>query len=196
MKGSALLETMTAQVMEKCESTRSAAQQEADVILADAKAQGQAQRESVEAQLAREMDHLDERWEQMAHAEASRADLTVKNDAVSAVLDVVQTEIRRIVSSSEFGTVLDALLTSLMQAADGDIVVLGPESHLDRVKKWLADNGHGGVKVEASPEMWDGVAIQDPAQTYRVSNTLSGRYHRIEETARKQCMSTMFGEGV
>jgi len=195
MKGSALLETMTAQAMEECDSTRNTAQQEADAILADAKAQSQAQRESVEAQVTREMAHLDERWGQMAHAEASRADLTVKNDSVTAVLASVQAEIRRIVSSPDFGGILDALLASLMQAADGEIVVLGPEAHLDSVKKWLAGNGHANVKVVASPEIWDGVAIQDPGRKYRVSNTLTGRYQRIEETARKRCMSAMFGEG-
>ena len=195
MQGSSLLDTMTAQVVAECDSNLSDARIEADTILADARSQSQAQRDAVQAATAREMEHLDERWKQMAHAEASRADLVVKSDAVNAVLDSAQAEVRALVNSNRFGNVIDALLESLMKEVVGDVVVVGPATHKDHVKLWLANNGHASVAVESSPEMWDGVAIQDLECTYRISNTLTGRYHRIENSARKHCMVTMFGEG-
>src|SRR5690606_38856391 len=99
----------------------------------------------------------------------------------------------RITNSAEFPALLEAMLAELMTVAEGDVVVLGPESHLDTVKNWLASNGREGVPVEASREMRDGVAVQDPQRTYRISNTLSGRFRSVREEARKQCMLGLFG---
>lgn len=191
--GSALLETMTAQVTEECEGNRAAAQQEADAIQAEAERKSAAQREATQSAIDAEMDRLDERWRQMAHAEASRADLVVKNDAVKAVMKKVESEIRRIVESNEFPAVLEALLASLATEIQGDVVLIGPEGHADHIKAWLSSNGHAGVAVETSADLWDGVALQDPAQTYRISNTLTGRYGRVEQDARRLCMVNMFG---
>jgi vacuolar-type H+-ATPase subunit E/Vma4 len=191
--GSALLETMTAQVTEECEGNIAAAKAEAVTIQADAEQKSAAHREAVQAATDVEMVRLDERWRQMAHAEASRADLMVKNDAVKAVMEKVQAEVRALVDGSGFTGVLDALLTSLKDEIKEGVVVVGPEKHVDHVKSWLANNGHSSVAVEGSAEMWDGVAVQDPARTYRVSNTLSGRYSRVEQEARRLCMVKMFG---
>ncbi|MFP6582600.1 MAG: V-type ATP synthase subunit E family protein [Candidatus Hydrogenedentota bacterium] len=191
--GSALLETMTAQVTEECEGNRAAAQQEANAIKADAESESAAQRDTVQAGTDAEMERLDERWRQMAHAEASRADLMVKNDAVKAIMEKVQAEVRAIVAGGEFPGLLDALLTSLQSEINESVVVVGPESHVDHIKGWLASNGHAGVTVQGSAEMWDGVAVQDAERTYRISNTLSGRYGRVEQDARRLCMVKLFG---
>lgn len=192
--GSALLETMTAKVTEECEANIAAAKAEAQSILADAEQKSAAQREAVQAATDAEMVRLDERWRQMAHAEASRADLVVKNDAVKAVMEKVQAEVQAIVNGSSFPGVLDALLASLKSEIKDNVVVVGPEKHVDHVKNWLANNGHSNVSVEGSAEMWDGVAVQDPGRTYRISNTLTGRYGRIEQEARRLCMVKIFGE--
>ncbi|MFP6616138.1 MAG: V-type ATP synthase subunit E [Candidatus Hydrogenedentota bacterium] len=192
--GSALLETMTAQVTEECDGNRAAAQQEADAIQAEADRKSAAQREATQSATDAEMDRLDERWRQMAHAEASRASLMAKNDAVKAIMQKVESEIRRIVESDEFPAILDALLVSLATEIEGEVVLIGPESHVAHIESWLSSNGHDGIKVEGSNEFWDGVAIQDPAQTYRISNTLSGRYGRVEQEARRLCMIKLFGD--
>ena len=133
----------------------------------------------------------------MAHAEASRADLVVKNDAVQAVMQKVESEIRMIVNGSGFGGVLDSLLTSLLneyQGSDSEALLIAPEAHVAHVQQWLSANGHAGMTVEGTKEIWDGVALQDPARTYRISNTLTGRYERIGQEARRLCMVKMFGK--
>jgi vacuolar-type H+-ATPase subunit E/Vma4 len=191
--GSALLETMTAQVVEECDGNSSAAQQEADAIQAEAEGKSAAQRESTQAATDSEMVRLDERWRQMAHAEASRADLVVKNEAAKAVMHKVAQEIRSIVDNKEFPSVLDSLMETLVREIKGEVMVLGPEGHIDHIKTWLSNNGHDGISVEASSELWDGVALQDPARTYRISNTLTGRYSRVEQEARRVCMVNLFG---
>lgn len=192
--GSALLETMTAQVTEECDGNRAAAQQEAEAIQAEADRKSAAQREATQSATDAEMDRLDARWRQMAHAEASRANLVAKNDAVKAVMQKVESEISRIVEGDDFPAILDALLASLATEIDGDVVLIGPEGHIDHIKSWLASNGHDGIGVEASTEFWDGVALQDPAQTYRISNTLTGRYGRVEQEARRLCTIQLFGD--
>lgn len=191
--GSALLETMTAQVTEECEGNIATANEEAAGIKAEAEKKAAGQRETVEAATDAEMNRLDERWRQMASAEASRANLVVKNEAVKAVMQKVQARIRELVDSGEFPGILDALLNSLRDEISGNTVVVGPEKHLDHVRGWLSSNGYEGVSVEGSAEMWDGVAVQDPQRTYRISNTLTGRYGRVEQEARRLCMVKMFG---
>lgn len=195
--GSALLETMAAQVAEQCDAHRAVAQQEAEAIKAEATRQAQAKRDALVATNDVDMARLDERWRLMAHAEVSRADLVVKNDAVQAVLQKVESEIRTIVASDAFPGVLDALLTSLLNEFQGDdasAVLIAPEAHVAHVKSWLSDHDHAAMAVEASAEIGDGVALQDPARTYRISNTLTGRYGRIGQEARRMCMVGMFGE--
>ena len=191
--GSALLETMTAQVTEECEANIAAAQEEAAAIKSEAETRAASQRETVEAVTEAEMTRLDDRYRQMAQAEASRADLVVKNDTVRAVMDKVNAEIRATVSSGRFPAVLEALLGSLRDEIREGLVVLGPEAHLDHIRGWLSNNGFTGVSVEASADLWDGVAVQDAARTYRISNTLTGRFGRVEQEARRVCMLSLFG---
>ena len=191
--GSALLETMTAQVTEECEANIAAAQEEAAAIKSEAETSAASQRETVEAVTDTEMTRLDERYRQMAQAEASRADLVVKNDTVRAVMDKVNAEIRAIVSSDRFPAVLDALIGSLKDEIREGLVVLSPESHVDHIRGWLSSNGLEGVSVEGSSELWDGVAVQDAERTYRISNTLTGRFGRVEQEARRVCMLSLFG---
>ena len=195
--GSALLETMTAQVAEQCEASCAVAQREAEAIQAEAARQAQAKSEALIAANDVDMARLDERWRLMAHAESSRADLMVKNDAVQAILRKVESEIRAIVASETFPGVLDALLTSLLnefEGSDTEAILIAPEAHVAHVQSWLSGHGHAGMAVEGSKDVWDGVALQDPARTYRISNTLMGRYDRIGQDARRLCMVKLFGK--
>jgi vacuolar-type H+-ATPase subunit E/Vma4 len=195
MEGSALADTMAKQVMAECESNLNQAQSQANEILEEAKSQAIAHRDAVMTETDKVIRQLDQRWEQMAHAEASRAELSIKKDAVEAVMDTVHAEIKRLVGSPEFSGILEALLSTLMTAADGEAVVLGPESHVSHIQSWLSGNGHGSLEVKASAELWDGVALEDPKHTYRISNTLTGRYARLDQQARKICMQNLFGAG-
>ena len=194
MKGTALLDTMARQVDEVYDGNLSAASESAEAILEEARQDCAALEEKTLASTAAEMDVLAERWRQKAEAEAAKAALVVQHDALHAVLEKVSEEIREIVSSDEFGPILDALLAELMADAPPDVIALAPPDHLDRVKKWLASNGNDKVPVEGAPNRQDGVAIQDRDRTFRISNTLSGRFSRVEQEARKHCMMSLFGK--
>jgi vacuolar-type H+-ATPase subunit E/Vma4 len=186
---------MSKQVAEECARRKDNATRDAEAILADVRAKSAAKRESLLAATASEMDLLDLRWRQKADAEASRADLSMKNEAVKAVMANVEAEVRSIVESAGFTGILESLLAQVMAVAEADVIVLAPAKHVDTVSAWLGENGHGGVTVKESLAVWGGVAIQDPDRTYRISNTLTGRYRRVGEEARKLCMRSLFGAG-
>jgi vacuolar-type H+-ATPase subunit E/Vma4 len=195
MASPALFETMTRQVEAECADHLSKARAEAERILADARAKAAASREAVLKSARAEVDRLDTLWRQKAEGEAVRLDLAMKNDTVEAVLAEVQKKLRQTVEGANFGGILDSLLSELMAAAgtSKDIHVLAPMAQVDRVRSWLEKHGHAGVRVEGSAEFWDGVAVQDPKRSYRISNTLTGRFARVEQAARKHCMTSLFG---
>jgi vacuolar-type H+-ATPase subunit E/Vma4 len=188
---------MTRQVEAECASHLDKARAEAEQILADARSKAAAARDGVLASARAEVDRLDALWKQKAEGEGIRLDLAMKNDAVEAVLAEVERQVRATTEGPEFGTILERLLRELMSASESssDVQVLAPPAHVDRVRSWLEQNGHGGVSVEGSAEFWDGVALQNPQRTFRISNTLSGRFARVEQAARKHCMTTLFGGG-
>lgn len=193
--GATVIESMSLQVVEQCESTLSEANREAAGIADNARAQSDALREEALIAARHEMDALDELWRQKAEVEAAKAELVMQNDAVRAVLGKVGEENRRIVASDEFPATLDLLLSELMAVAPDDVVALAPPDHCGHVREWLAKNSHDGVPVEGSSSMLDGVAVQDRARTFRISNTLSGRLSRVEQQARRICMMSLFGSG-
>lgn len=195
MKGAALFETMTRQVDAECESNRAAAAAEGSAIAADARSRSSAGRDATLKATDAEMAMLDERARQKASAEAARADLSMKNDVVQEALSKVQNEIARITASDAFPGILETLLAQVMEVVEGEegIVVLAPEKHVDEVRAWLAANGHADTPVDPSAEVATGVAVQDPGRTWRVSNTLRGRYTRAEQEARRLCMTSLFG---
>lgn len=197
MASPALFETMARQVEAECAQHTAKAKAEADRIVADAHAKARASGEAALASAKAERDRLDALWKQKAEAETVRLELAMKNDAVEAVLAAVTADIKRLVASPEFPKVLESLLAELMPAVGGEknVQVLCPAAHIDLVKNWLAANGHAGVQVEASPEFPDGVAVQNPARTWRISNTLSGRFAHVEQAVRKHCMTALFGAG-
>ena len=59
---------------------------------------------------------------------------------------------------------------------------------------WLQANGHGSVEVESAAGLIDGIAVQDPQRTYRITNTLSSRFRLVEGEARKRCLGRLVGE--
>lgn len=190
---SALLETMSQQVASQCDGNRELARQEADAIRAQARSECSASRDGALKATHAETQKLAEKWTLKGEAEAAKAELMVQNLAVEEVLEEVRSRIREVVESDKFGGVLEALLAEVMEIAPEGILVLAPEGHVDKVKSWLQANGNGAVNVEASATMWDGVAVQDPKKTFRISNTLTGRFSRVQDKSRSVCMTTLFG---
>jgi len=197
MASPALFDTMTRQVEAECAGHLDKARAEAERILADARAKAAASRDAVLAAAEAEKSRLDSLWKQKGESESVRLELAMKNDAVEAVLAEVAKELRATTSGSGFPAILDSLLRELTAAAGSasNLQLLAPASHVEHVRGWLQKNGHGSVKVEGSSEFWDGVALQDPQRTYRISNTLTGRFARVEQAARKHCMTALFGGG-
>ncbi len=197
MASPALFETMARQVEAECAEHLAKARAEAERILTDARAKARASTEAALASAKAERDRLDTLWKQKGEAESVRLELSMKNDIVEALLAEVSAGIRRMATSPEFTKVIDRMLAELMAAVAGTsgVQILGPPAHVELIRAWLADHGHAGVKAEGSTEFWDGVAVQDPARTWRVSNTLSGRFARVDQAVRKHCMTTLFGSG-
>jgi vacuolar-type H+-ATPase subunit E/Vma4 len=180
-------------VSAQCDRMAGGARAEAEAIIAEARNKAVAQREHALASTQAEKAVLDERWRQKAEAEAIKAALAMQKLVVTSVLDRVEQIIEETVSGPHFPAILDALLAEVMAAAEGDVVVLAPEAHAGHVRAWLGANGYGHLPVEGSASMRDGVAVQDPSRTFRVSNTLSGRYARVEQETRRICMTGLFG---
>lgn len=195
MASPALFETMSRQVEAECTQHLATARAEAERILADARAKARASSEAVSASAKAERERLDTLWRQKAEAETVRIELSMRREVGEAILAQVASDVRRLVSTPQFSSVLENLLTELMAAVSGekDIQVLGPATQIDLVRQWLAGHGHTGVRVEGSEEFWDGVAVQNPARTWRISNTLMGRFARVDQDVRKHCMTTLFG---
>ncbi len=192
MKASSLLETMARQAQKDCDQATGAARTEAEKILAEARDKSVAQHASAMEAVRAEKNLLDLRWIQKAETEITKANLAMKKDAVVAVFQMVRDEMRRIAESPGYPTLLSVLLKEVLAAAEGEFFVLAPENHVDHVGNWLKENGYDGVRVEGSADMLYGIAIQDPGRTYRVSNTLSGRFARMEKESRKLCMTSLF----
>lgn len=178
----------------ECDRRLAEARREAEQILADAKARATSRRDAELRAREQEMTMLDDRWRLKGEAEAARAALSVQNDMVERVLARVRERIREGVNSDRFPAVLDALLDELLAAAEGEgeIVVLAPPKHADHVRGRLESKGRSGTTVEGTDEFWDGVGFQNRERTFRVSNTLSGRYRRVEQQARRICMTRLF----
>lgn len=192
MTGAALLETMAQQAAEECGQTVSRARDEQDTILKEARAQSDARRETLLHTTAEEMDALDRQWLLKGEAGAAKAALVVQNDAVREVLEEVQAEIGRMAQGPEFRAVLEALLAEVMAVAPENVIVLAPGPHVGHVRQWLDKNGYSGIPVDGAPALLDGVAVQDRERSFRISNTLSGRFARVEQAARKLCMEALF----
>ncbi len=196
MKGTAILDTMARQVDEVYADNVRAARESSEGILDETRQERAALEKETLAATAAEMEALAERWRKKADAEAAKAALVVQSDSVCAVLAKIGEEIRTIVDSDDFPEILEALLLELMAAAPAGVVAHAPPAYVDRVRDWLANNGHRDVSVEGASNMWDGVAIQDPERTFRISNTLTGRFARVEQEARKRCMMSLFGKQI
>jgi len=111
------------------------------------------------------------------------------------ILHSVDAELDRIAAGPEFPAILEALLRELMTVAPERAEVLAPPAHVERSRQWLASHGHAGVPVVPNAALLDGVAIQDAERTFRVTNSLSSRFHKLENEARKICLRLLFGEG-
>jgi len=188
-----LLELMTQQAEAQRGEIVSQAKAEAGRIDAHARTEAADARERALRAAEADLAAAAQRGRERAEAEAHMLVLTTKDTIASEILGAAEAELARIASGADFKPVLEQLLAEVLDGAASDVVVLAPQAQVDTVKAWLEANGRAGTEVLATPGLSDGVAIQDAAQTYRVTNTLSARFARQEGALRKLCLQQLFG---
>lgn len=190
-----LLALMTQQAEAERAGIVSQAEVEAARIVAQARDEANAARERALRTAEAELTAAAQRGRERAEAEAHMLVLTTKDTVASEILGAVQAELARVAAGPGFGAVLEQLLAEVLDGADNDIVVLAPPAHAAAVRSWLEANGRAALAVEEAPFLKDGVAIRDAARTYRVTNTLTTRFERLESALRRQAIESLFGGG-
>jgi vacuolar-type H+-ATPase subunit E/Vma4 len=196
MQAVPLLELMTRQVSQQREEILAKAQAQADVIAQQAQERAERRRTETLEAVDAEVRAASKRARERAEAAAHMVVMTTKDAIADEVLSNVRERLRRIAEGPEFPAVLRALLSELMAGAPGgDIVVLAPSAHADQCRAWLSEMGRESVAVEVTASLRDGVALQDRARTFRITNTLSRRFDKREGDLRRHCLHELFGEG-
>lgn len=143
--------------------------------------------------LDRELEALAKRSRERAEAEAYMIEFTTRDTIADELLTRVEQRLREAAADKDFASTLEALLGELVQDVKPGMVVLAPPAHVDHVKKWLAANGHTDVEVQAEPSLKDGVAVQDAARSFRVTNTLTTRFRMQQDKLRRESLESLFG---
>ena len=190
-----ILDTMASRAEAECSKHLSAAQKQADEIVSEARKRADDRYQKGLDRVRTELETQRTRARQLAEAEGDKLVLAAQHAVASEAMDQARERLQRMAASPEFADMVEQLLAEAVGVAQGEIVVLAPPAHVERCKAWLANNGHAGVEVIPSEEVPDGVAIQDTGRTYRITNSLSSRYAKLEQSARKFAMAYLFGEG-
>ncbi len=195
MQAPPIRELMTGQIASECEAKLLSAREQAARVRDAARERAKQRRADLIAAVEAEISEADRRSRERAEAEAEMVLLTTKDTITDEILAKVRKELEATASSSDFPSVLGALLKELMPEAPPSGVVLVPSAHEAYCREWLSNNGYGGMTVVARKDVVDGVAVQDAAQTFRVTNTLGTRFQQMEASLRKYCVTELFGEG-
>jgi vacuolar-type H+-ATPase subunit E/Vma4 len=188
-----LLDLMSQQAAAQRESILADARREAEAIREAARREAEAHRRQTLAALDAELGQLARQERERAEAEAHMRVLTTKDSVAAELLAGVQAELARVAESADFEGILEALLDELLPEAPQGGVVLAPPAHVERVRGWLASRGREDLSVQPVASLRDGLAVQDAARSYRVTNTLSARFNGQEAGLRKLCIGRLFG---
>ena len=193
MQGQTLYDTMTRDAAQECEAIRAQAQAEAGAIEQEARDTAAAVHETTWARVNAEKTRLDALARQRAEGEVQTLSLAMRHQVADEVLAEVAEAFKRIAAGADFPAVLEALLEEALEDAPADVIVRVPAAHLERCRDWLRRNGRGQADVQPSKALWDGVAVEDRAHTYRITNALTTRFHKLEPVARKLSLERLFG---
>lgn len=202
MDSAPLLETMTQEIERQQESLLAEARQSAEKIIADTKEEARVRRDEAIAQLRGELEALADKQRELAEAQAKKARLNIKDTITDELLQLVRAELMEITRDrSRFPKILIKLLEELLESKVGpdwrktgrlELIVEAPGAHVNAIKDWLKNQGIKSVQVEALPGLTDGVALEDKAHTFRVSNTLHDRMDKQEKKLRGFAMQQLF----
>lgn len=192
--GASLFDTMNREADARREHILEEARAEAARIIADARQVAEESRTKAleEERLSAAAYREDAR--QRAQAEAERAIMTMRERVVDKILDTVHEELRAVAQSPGFPELLCRLLAEALEEAPEDAVVLAPPAYAGACRHWLDANGRHGVPVEPEARLWDGIAVTNQARSYRLTNTLTGRFEKTRADARKAAIRRLFGE--
>lgn len=195
----ALFKSMSQQAEQACQANLSKAKSEAETIVANARVQAKRKHDETVQRLEAELNRAQAHARHMAQIAVERDTLSAKHAIAEDVLARSRQALADLAQSDAFAPVLEGLLATVIDACkqergslDG-MTVYVPNKHVAHIQNWLSQRGEGNVPVAADVSLSDGAAIQDAAQTYRVSHTLSGRLERLENKARSAALSKLFG---
>ena len=171
------------------------ARREADAHVEQTKrACAQRHAEALEAaQAAAQQEVTDTR--QRAQAEAERRALVFEETVAEEILHGVAKSLASMADDPSFSGVLDALLGETLAQTPQGARLFAPPAHVAHCRQWLDGRERRDVEVVADEALADGVAVEDKARTFRITNTLSSRFKRVRNEARRLCLSILFGEG-
>lgn len=164
-----------------------AARAEADRILAEAKEAGEAEAAEITALAEQQLSEQDRLWREQDEADALRIRQTARHGLANEVIEGVERRLVEIAQAGDFpgvlaGLVDEALALAKEQAAEGAFLVKCPPEHVEALQKKLG----GSTAVEGDPALRDGVSVQDAACSFRVRNTLSARFAKLEPEIRRR----------
>jgi len=189
----AFFETMKREARERCESIRDKARDEAQRIVDAARRAASESREKTLEEGRHNADAHRVDIRRRAQSEAERASMTMREQVVDRILDEVHEALSAIVERADFPALVCRLLAEVMEETPGEPVVLAPPAHTAACRQWLDAHGRAAVPVEADERLWDGVAVTDSARSFRLTNTLTGRFEKSRATARKAALHRLFG---
>lgn len=198
MEAAPLLELMTQEVARQREELLAAASREAEQLTRQARERAECRRAETLEAVDAELSAAGKRARERAEAAAHMVLMTTKDAIANDLLLEVEEQLRQLAEQPAFEAILRDLLAELMASVpkNGDaLVVLAPPAYVALCQAWLAEHGHSNISVEPLKSLRDGVAIQDPARTFRTTNTLSLRFRKREGELRRFCLQQLFGEG-
>ena len=193
-QGPTIFDTMKREAEARCEMILEKGREEAARIVAEARSAAEEARNQALDEERERAEAQREDTRQRARSEAERANMTMRERVVDRVLDAVHEELRRVAQGPDFPDILCRLLADTMDEAPENAVVLAPPAHVDACRNWLQANGYAGVPVESSERLWDGIAVTNKQRTFRLTNTLTSRFEKSHDAARKAALRRLFGE--
>ncbi len=130
-----------------------------------------------------------------ALADAARREEAFEGTITEEVLVETRMAIDGLAQSEEFTKVLEALLDEALRGLTGPLEVVAPTGKVDNCNRWLRSKGLDDVKVVPDGTMRDGIAVQDPQRSFRLTNTLSSRCAQIKSQIRQICSEKLKSKG-
>jgi vacuolar-type H+-ATPase subunit E/Vma4 len=195
MEGQGLFDTLTQQANQDCEQKAERARQEADSIHDGARRESARRREAALEAIDAELDAAARSARTMAEIEADKLELSLHSTLTEHALADVAAKLEHVTQSGAFPGILEALLAELLAVADTGTVLV-PAAHEAHCRSWLQGNGHADRAMQVDASLTDGVAVHDDATACRITNSLSMRFAKLDDEARRICAERLFeGKG-